>query len=56
MAETYRSDLCAIIHDMAESLHRHCVIGEAVMREFDEGCLIPTPTLTPTEIREIRKR
>jgi putative transcriptional regulator len=55
MAKTYRSELCAVIHDLAESLYSHGSIDKITMREFDEGCLIPTPSLSPEEIRKIRE-
>ncbi|MDR1608385.1 MAG: DNA-binding transcriptional regulator [Deltaproteobacteria bacterium] len=55
MAKMYRSDLCATIHDIAESLYAHGSIDKITMREFDEDCLIPTPPLSPEEIKGIRE-
>jgi putative transcriptional regulator len=56
MGKTYRSDLCAAVHEIAEGLHERGVIDKITMREFDENCLIPTPLLSPEEIRHIRER
>jgi putative transcriptional regulator len=56
MAKTYRSDFCATIHEIAEGLHERGVIDKITMREFDEGCLVPTPPLSPEEIRTLRER
>ncbi len=56
MAKMYRSDLAAAIHEIAEGLHAGGVIDKITMREFDEGCLIPTPPLSPEEIRNLRER
>ncbi len=56
MAKTYRSDLAAAVHEIAEGLHAGGVIDKITMREFDESCLVPTPELAPTEIRAIRER
>ena len=55
MTKTYRSDFCATIHEIAEGLHERGVINKITMREFNEGCLIPTPPLSPEEIRKIRE-
>jgi putative transcriptional regulator len=56
MAKTYRSDLAAAVHEIAEGLHAGGVIDKITMKEFDESCLIPTPELAPAEIRAIREK
>lgn len=53
--KTYKSEACAVVHELAECLHEDGVIAKTTMREFDELCLVPTPELTPDEIRSIRE-
>jgi putative transcriptional regulator len=55
MAETYKSELSMVIHGMAENLYEDGIIDKITMREFDDTCLVPTPLLTPEEIRNIRE-
>ena len=54
-AKSYRSEAMAAVHQMAESLFEHGTIDKQTMREFDEGCLSPTPVLKPEEIKAIRE-
>ena len=55
MAQKYRSDALAAIHETAEALHEVGAIDKRTMREFDEGCLTPVHVLTPEEIKQIRQ-
>ncbi len=56
MTKTYKSDLSAAIHEMAEDLYSHDIIDKVTMREFDESCLAPVESISPEEIRSIRER
>jgi putative transcriptional regulator len=56
MAKVYKSEACAVVHDIAEGLHEDGVISKVTMREFDDLCLAPTPDLSPMEIRDIREK
>lgn len=51
----YKSEAMAAIHEMMEGLHQAGSIDKQTMREFDEGCLTPTPLLSPDEIKAIRE-
>jgi putative transcriptional regulator len=55
MAKTYKSEASMVIHDMAEGLYESGIIDKITMKEFDDTCLVPTPQLTPEEIRSIRE-
>jgi putative transcriptional regulator len=54
MANKYRSDAFAAIHETMEALHEMGAIDKRTMREFDEACLSPVLVLAPEEIRQIR--
>ncbi|MDR1428696.1 MAG: DNA-binding transcriptional regulator [Spirochaetaceae bacterium] len=54
MAKTYKSEASMVIHGMAEGLYENAIIDKITMKEFDDTCLVPTPQLTPEEIRNIR--
>jgi putative transcriptional regulator len=54
MAKMYKSEASMVIHGMAEGLHETGIIDKVTMKEFDDSCLVPTPPLTPDEIRNIR--
>ena len=56
MAEKYRSEAFAAIHETMEGLHEVGAIDKQTMREFDEACLTPVQVLAPEEIRQIRQR
>jgi len=56
MPGSYKSEACAVVHEIAEGLHEDGVIDEAGMREFDDLCLAPAQELTPEEIRHIREK
>jgi putative transcriptional regulator len=55
MRKTYKSEASMVIHDMAAGLYENGVIDKITMKEFDDSCLVPTPELTPEEIRNIRE-
>jgi putative transcriptional regulator len=55
MKKTYKSEASMVIHGMAEGLYESGVINKITMKEFDDTCLVPTPPLTPEEIRNIRE-
>ena len=55
MSGAYKSEACAVVHEIAEGLREDGVIDEARMREFDALCLAPAQELTPEEIRHIRE-
>jgi putative transcriptional regulator len=55
MTKTYKSEACAVIHEIAGNLHEDGVINKITMREFDDLCLVPTSELSPGEIRSIRE-
>jgi putative transcriptional regulator len=56
MAETYKSEACAVIHEIASGLYDAGIIGKQTMRQFDESCLTPIREFTPEEIRALRER
>ena len=55
MSGTYKSEACAVVHEIAEGLYEDGVIDETRMDEFNDLCLAPTQELTPEEIRHIRE-
>jgi putative transcriptional regulator len=55
MARAYKSEASMVIHDMAAGLYENGIIDKITMKEFDDTCLVPTPLLTPEEIRNIRE-
>ena len=54
--QIYRSEIAAAMHGMVEGFARAGLVGKKTMREFDVGCLLPTPALAPDEIRAIREK
>ena len=56
MANQYRSDALASIHETMEALHEVGAIGKQTMREFDDACLTPVEPLSPEAIRALRER
>jgi putative transcriptional regulator len=56
MAKTYRSEIAAAVHEIAEGLYEGGIIDKITMREFDESCLVPTPNLAPADIKNLRER
>lgn len=55
MANQYRSDAMAAIHETMEALHEVGAIDKQTMRNFDDTCLTPVKSLTPEEIRALRE-
>ena len=55
MAKIYKSEAMAAVHEMMEGFHHTGAIDKQTMREFDEACLTPAPTLSPGEIKAIRE-
>jgi putative transcriptional regulator len=56
MAETYKSEAMAAVHEMMEGFHQSGAIDKQTMREFDEACLTAVAPLAPADIRAIRER
>tara|TARA_B100001750_G_C15481074_1_gene585469 strand:+ start:745 stop:1062 length:318 start_codon:yes stop_codon:yes gene_type:complete len=56
MTKKYKSDPMAAIHETIEALHDAGLINKKTMRQFDQTCLTPIHSLTPTEIRAIREK
>lgn len=44
MANQYRSDAMAAIHETMEALHKVGAIDKQTMRDFDDACLSPCET------------
>lgn len=55
-ARAYKSEAMAAVHEMMEGFHQSGAISKQTMREFDEACLAPVPTLSPAEIKAIREK
>jgi putative transcriptional regulator len=56
VTKQYRSRVLASVHETAEGLTAAGVMSKQTMREFDELCLTPVPSLTAKEIRKLRER
>lgn len=56
MAKTYRSEIAAAVHEVAEGLYESGIIGKTTKREFDESCLAPPQDMAPADIKKIRER
>ena len=55
-AKVYRDDVAAAVHETVEGFYRVGLVSRTTMREFDESCLAPAPTLEGDEIRALRER
>ncbi len=55
-ARAYRSPAFAAIHEGVADLHKAGLIDSKTMRDFDTACLTPVLTLSPSAIRDIRKK
>jgi putative transcriptional regulator len=53
---TYRSDVTAAVHEMAQGMFDAGIVSKQTMREFDELCLAPVAPMPPEEIRQLRER
>lgn len=56
MAKTRRSEVLDAVHELMDGFHQSGAIDARTMREFDAACLTTVETLSPIEIRAIRKR
>src|ERR1017187_1830335 len=56
MAEKYRSDVMAAIHETAADLYSVGGMDRKTMRKFDVLCLTPVQEMTPKKIRALRTR
>mgnify|MGYP002778912900 FL=1 len=54
--EKFKSDAMASVHEMMAGFHKHGVISDEKMREFDELCIAPPEKLSPAQIRELREQ
>ena len=52
----FKSDAFEAIHSSVSGMYRAGTIGKATMREFDESCLAPLPTIKPAQIKQLRER
>ncbi|HWE84041.1 MAG TPA: DNA-binding transcriptional regulator [Terracidiphilus sp.] len=52
----YKSDIAEVVHTSASALYSVGAIDKATMREFDESCLAPPPSMDPTRIKRIREK
>lgn len=56
MAEEYKSDALAAVHEVAVGLGEAGLISKQTMKTFDVMCLTPVRELSPVEIRALRLR
>jgi putative transcriptional regulator len=56
MPKKYRSEAMAAAHEIAQGMHEAGVLNKRSMKVFDQMCLTPVETLSPTQIRKIRSR
>lgn len=54
--KTYKSDVSASIHELAQALHSIGAIDKKTLRRFDESCLTPIHSFSPEAIRALRER
>lgn len=52
----YRSEAMAAIHETMQALHKIGAVDKQTMRHFDEACLTKVQSLTPRQIKALRKR
>ena len=55
MKKTYRSEICAAMHEMMSDFHEIGIVSKSTIREFDELCLTPIEKLAPDEIKAVRE-
>ncbi len=55
MANQYKSDVYAAIHQTMEDIYEVGLVDRCAMRKCDDSCLIPVEDLPPEEIRRIRE-
>ncbi|UXT00625.1 helix-turn-helix domain-containing protein [Agrobacterium tumefaciens] len=56
MANNYKSEAMAAIHETMEGLFEIGAVDKQTMRQFDDACLTAIQPMAPEEIRAIRKR
>lgn len=56
MSEKTNSPILTEVHGAAGALHKHGIIGDSRMSEYDALCLDPVPSYTPEMISNLRKR
>ena len=56
MKKQYRSNALAAVHETASDLHDAGVMDKRTLRKFDRMCLTPVHSMTPEEIRALRRR
>lgn len=54
MAQKYKSDSLAALHESMQGLHDIGLVDAKTMRQFDSSCLTPIENMTPDEIAETR--
>ncbi len=54
MAQKYKSDALAALHESMQGLHDIGLVDARTMRQFDSTCLTPIENMTPDEIVETR--
>lgn len=56
MAQKYKSDALAALHESMQGLHDIGLVDAKTMRQFDSTCLTPIENMSPEEIVETRTR
>ncbi|MDF1721758.1 MAG: DNA-binding transcriptional regulator [Minwuia sp.] len=56
MADQYKSDALAAVHEIAGGLEQAGLVSKQTMKTFDEMCLTPVRELSGIEIRQLRLR
>lgn len=54
MAQKYKSEALAALHESMQGLHDIGLVDAKTMRQFDSSCLTPIENMTPDEIAETR--
>jgi len=47
----YKSEACEVVHDLMSGLREDGLIAEEAMREFDDLCLEPPPSLPEETVK-----
>lgn len=56
MAQKYKSDALAALHESVQGLHDIGLVDAKTMRQFDSTCLTPIENMSPEEIVETRTK
>jgi putative transcriptional regulator len=51
----YKSEALASLHEGMEDLYKAGAIDLLTMKDFDDSCLIPSASIPPEKIKEIRE-